>query len=286
MSLEFLETQNLHINNQSSNYVLTIFDPSRLVIMNLAVPNTVTIPNDATVNFLIGARIYVQQTGVGQTSIVGGVGVTINSQSGVLTLAQQYAMCVLIKTAVNTWTMQGGNIALIPTTNYGLFAQTSSSTPVANTITETSVIDGGVGTLTVPANQFKVGDSFQANLSGHIDSRNNDTLRIRIKTAAGVLLADTGNITMAQCVNQHWDLKTSFTIRSLGVAGVASIASTLMFTYTKDASNTFEGENNSLVNNTTFDTTITNTLLITAQWNAASPLNSIYSEVFVLNKIY
>ena len=40
------------------------------------------------------------------------------------------------------------------------------------------------------------------------------------------------------------------------------------------------------VNNTTFDTTIPNTLDVTAQWGAASNSNSIYSDIFVLNKIY
>ena len=169
---------------------------------------------------------------------------------------------------------------------YGLYAQTSDSTPVTNTIVETSLLDGGVGTLTVPANSFKVGDSFQANLSGHIDAKNNDKLRIRVKTAAGVLLADTGDITMPTCTNKHWDLKLNFTVRSIGAANVASIASTLLFTFTKDASNAFEGSNVSIVNQTTFDTTVNNTLVITAQWNAADPLNSIYTELFTLFKTY
>ncbi len=172
------------------------------------------------------------------------------------------------------------------TVNYGLFAQTSDSIPVTNTIVEGSLINGGVGTLTIPPNSFKVGDSFQANLSGHISSKNNDQLEIIVKTSSGILLADTGAITMPQCTSQHWDLKINFTIRALGVAGVASIASTLLFTFTKDASISFEGENVSIVNNTTFDTTISNTLEITAQWGAADPLNSIYTELFTLHKTY
>lgn len=171
-------------------------------------------------------------------------------------------------------------------TGSGLYAQTADSTPVTNTTVETSLLDGGVGSLTVPANGFQVGDSFQANLSGHINSKNNDKLRIRIKTAAGVLLADTGDVTMPSCTNQHWDLKINFTVRTLGVAGVASIASTAMFTYTKDASNAFEGENISIINNTTFDTTVNNTLEVTAQWNAAATVNSIYTELFTLFKTY
>lgn len=172
------------------------------------------------------------------------------------------------------------------TANFGLYTQTSSSTPVTNTIVETSLLDGGLGTLTVPANGFKAGDSFQAVFSGHISSRNNDTLTIRIKTQSGVLLAQTGAVTMPACTNQHWDLKLNFTIRTIGVATVASIASTLLFTYTKNASNAFEGTNVSIINNTTFDTTVSNTLIITAQWSAADTSNSIYSELFTLYKTY
>lgn len=168
----------------------------------------------------------------------------------------------------------------------GLFAQTGSSVPVTNTTTELTLLAPGVGSLTVPSKTFKVGDSFQANLSGHINSKNNDAIRIRIKTAAGVLLADTGNVVMPNCTNQHWDLKINFTIRTLGGTGTASIASTAMFTYTKNASNAFEGENVSIINNTTFDTTISNTLEITAQWSAADALNSIYTELFTLFKTY
>lgn len=172
------------------------------------------------------------------------------------------------------------------TANFGLYTQTSSSTPVTNTIVETSLLDGGLGTLTVPANGFKAGDSFQAVLSGHISSRNNDTLTIRIKTQSGVLLAQTGTVTMPTCTNQHWDLKLNFTVRTIGVATVASIASTLLFTYTKNASNAFEGTNVSIINNTTFDTTVDNTLIVTAQWSAANTTNSIYSELFTLYKTY
>lgn len=168
----------------------------------------------------------------------------------------------------------------------GLFTQTQDSTPVASTLFELSLIGPGLGSLTVPAKTFNEGDSFQANLSGHVDSKNNDRLRIRVKTAAGVLLADTGNVTMPNCTNQHWDLKINFTIRKTGGAGAASIASTVMFTYTKNASNAFEGENVSIVNNTTFDTLVDNTLEITAQWSVADPLNSIYTELFTLFKTY
>jgi hypothetical protein len=170
-------------------------------------------------------------------------------------------------------------------TNYGLYTQTASSTPVTNTTVETSLLDGGVGVLTVPANGFSVGDSFHAILTGHISAVNNHNLRIRIKTGS-VVLSDTGNITMAGSTNKHWKLEVYFTVRTLGVAGVASIASGGTFMYTKDASNSFEGINFSTELSSGFDTTISNTLEITAEWDTANVLDSIYSEIFTLNKTY
>lgn len=167
----------------------------------------------------------------------------------------------------------------------GLFAQTTDSIPVTNTEVETSIIDGGVGTLSVPANSFKVGDSFVASLGGHLSSINNTKIQIKIKSGS-VILGDTGLVTMPQCTGKHFDLQVRFTIRAIGSAGTAVIASFGQFTFSKDAANTFEGSDFSIVNTTTFDTTISNTLDITAQWAVANVSNSIYTESFILTKIY
>jgi len=182
-----------------------------------------------------------------------------------------------------------GNITVIEgsgiSPNYGLYVQTASSTPVTNTIVETSLLDGGVGSLTVPANGFNVGDSFRAVLTGHISSVNNHTLRIRVKSGS-VLLADTGALTLFASTNKHWKLDINFTIRQIGGAGVASIASGGSFSYNKNSNDAFEGVNFSVENATTFNTTISNTLVITAQWGTANTGDSIYSDIFVLNKVY
>lgn len=60
----------------------------------------------------------------------------------------------------------GTSAALPATVSYGLFAQTANSIPVTGTTTETTLINGGVGTLSVPANGFTVGDSFVAVMAG------------------------------------------------------------------------------------------------------------------------
>ena len=168
----------------------------------------------------------------------------------------------------------------------GLFAQTGSSTPVSATTLETSLTNDGVGTLYVPANGFQVGDSFSAVLIGHLSCVGTATLHIRIKTDTGIILADTGVMDMDASTNKHWKLDINFTIRQLGAATVASIASGGLFAYTKNAGFNFEGVNFSVVNNTTFDTTISNTLVVTAEWNTNNAGNSIYTEIFTLNKTY
>lgn len=167
----------------------------------------------------------------------------------------------------------------------GLYTQTDTSTPVTNTTVESSLLDGGVGSLSVPANGFKVGDSFHAVATGYISAVNNHTLRLRIKTGS-VVLADTGVITMAGTTNKHWKLELYFTVRSLGVSGVASIVTGGTFMYTKDASTNFEGTNFSTEVTSGFDTTTTNTLAVTAQWGTASTGDVISSEIFTLTKTY
>jgi hypothetical protein len=179
----------------------------------------------------------------------------------------------------------GGQQGNIPSTNFGLYSQTSSSTPISGTTSELSLLDGGVGSLSVPANSFQVGDSFHAIMTGHINSANNQTLQIRIK-ANTIILADTGLIPIASTTLKHFKLEVFFTIRQLGVAGVGSVASGGSFQYTKNASTNFEGVNFSTENALTFDTTINNTLVITGQWGSNNASNSIYSEIFTLNKTY
>jgi hypothetical protein len=170
-------------------------------------------------------------------------------------------------------------------TNYGLFAQTANSTIITATTSELTLIDGGVGTLSVPANGFQVGDSFRVEMGGVMSAQNNNTIRIRLKSGS-INLGDSGPLTMPSITNQVFMLSVTFTIRAIGAAGVASIVSLAQFHILKLASGTQQGFAWNTVNSTTFDTTISNTLNITAQWSSNNANNSIYSDIFVLNKTY
>ncbi len=173
----------------------------------------------------------------------------------------------------------------LPPGLYSLFAQTANSIPVTGTTAETSLINGGVGTLSVPANGFQVGDSFRAIMAGVLNVANNQTIRIKVKTGS-VILLDSGLQNITNITNDVFSLNIDFTIRQLGTTGVASIVSLGTFHYAKTSNTSVQGFAFNVVNNTTFSTTIPNTLDITVQWGSNAAGNSIFSDIFILNKTY
>ena len=168
-------------------------------------------------------------------------------------------------------------------TSYGLFNQTGSYIGVSASLDESSLIGGGVGTLSVPPNGFTQGDAYQATFSGTCTFHNGDELQIRVK-ADGVTLANTGIITLTRADLERWNLTIDFSIHQIGGVGTAIIASSGIFQYTQHASSTFSGINFGLINDSTFDTTIQNELVVTAQFNHND--NVISTDVFTLRKTF
>jgi hypothetical protein len=183
-----------------------------------------------------------------------------------------------------TYRVKNSVLAPFPTV-YGLYTQTGTSNTVSATTVETTLINGGVGTLTVSANTFNIGDSFKAEMGGVFSAANNDTIRIRVK-AGPVILLDSGPQTLTTINNDVWVLSMNFSVRQIGATGVASIVSLGVFQFTKTNNAAVNGFSFNTVNNTTFDTTINNTLNITVEWGSNSASNKIYSDIFVLDKIY
>ena len=167
----------------------------------------------------------------------------------------------------------------------GLFSQTEDGPAVTDTTDELTIIGGGEGSLSVPANGFTKGNSFRAYIEGDLSSLNNAVLTINIRDN-GNILATTGPMTLVTTSGNYYYLDITFVVREIGAAGVASLMTSGVFQYTKTANNTPEtiGFNN--LNNTTFDTTTLSTLDITAQWGAADPANSIDAHILTLQRIF
>jgi len=81
-------------------------DKNKVVEMNVASGNTLTIPPNSSVAFAVGTQIRVLQTGAGQCTLTAGAGVTVNATPG-LKLRAQWASATLLKRATDTWVALG-----------------------------------------------------------------------------------------------------------------------------------------------------------------------------------
>jgi len=102
-------TEVSHNSQTGTAYTLVIGDRDKLVEMDNASANTLTIPPNSSVPFPIGTQILIVQKGSGKTTISGDTGVNVYSEDSRVKTVGQYAMATLIKCASDTWYL-GGNL--------------------------------------------------------------------------------------------------------------------------------------------------------------------------------
>ena len=140
---------------------------------------------------------------------------------------------------------------------------------VNNTTVETTILPAGVGTLTLPADFFKVGRSIDIEVFGLLQVITAATHTFRVKLGSTVFLSGPLAVT-TQSGDYH--LRIRLTCRSVGAAGV--IAASLVLT-------TDSTGQVSLVTNdtaTTIDTTVSQVLDLTTQFSVAATNNIMRSE--------
>lgn len=104
-TLEFASST-LKTSAQTASYTLVLADKDKLVEISNASANTLTVPANSTVAFPVGSQITVLQTGAGQTTIAGAVGVAIDATPG-LKIRARWGGVTLIKRATDTWVAIG-----------------------------------------------------------------------------------------------------------------------------------------------------------------------------------
>ena len=92
---------------KTNDYTLVAGDDGVIVEMNAATAKTITIPLNATVPFLVGTQIIVSRIGLGEVSIAGVVGVTLQAATSAYRLRAQFSAATLIKRATDTWILIG-----------------------------------------------------------------------------------------------------------------------------------------------------------------------------------
>jgi hypothetical protein len=98
-------------NRQTASYTLVLADADKLVEMNVATANDLTIPLNSSVAFATGTQILLAQYGAGQTTIVPTSGVTVRSNGAKLKLNVQYSGATLIKIGTDEWYLFGDIVA-------------------------------------------------------------------------------------------------------------------------------------------------------------------------------
>jgi hypothetical protein len=91
----------------ASSYTLVLSDNGKLIEMNFATANTITLPLNSSVPLPIGTKIDVMQYGAGQTQILGASGVTLASAGGANKLRLTYSGATLVKVNFDIWYLFG-----------------------------------------------------------------------------------------------------------------------------------------------------------------------------------
>jgi hypothetical protein len=95
------------ISAKTDSYTLSNLNERDTIIeVNSATAKTVTIPTNANVAYPVGTTIDIIQTGVGQITLAGAGGVTVNATPG-LKLRTQWSSATLLKRATDTWLVFG-----------------------------------------------------------------------------------------------------------------------------------------------------------------------------------
>jgi hypothetical protein len=97
-------SKDLTLDRKTASYTLVAGDNNKLIEMNVATANNVTINNSV---FTAGNQILVSQYGAGQVTFVAGAGVTLRSPSGKLKLTGQYSLATIIAISATEFYISG-----------------------------------------------------------------------------------------------------------------------------------------------------------------------------------
>lgn len=155
-----------------------------------------------------------------------------------------------------------------------VFTQTATVS-LSNSVTETTLIGSGTGTVTLPADFFRAGTTLYFYATGYHSSTGNPTITIRVKFGSTTILTMTG--TSGNSSSDTFVIEGLINCRTTGASGTAMGQGT----YTEVHSNGLRAGSDK-TSTTTINTTISNVFNITAQWGTANAGNNIHLTNLVL----
>lgn len=163
-----------------------------------------------------------------------------------------------------------------------LFSNTATTT-VTNTTTETSIFSGmpvsGGSTRDIEAGSSRAGTVYKVKVIGNLNVTGTPTLQIKVKLNS-TLIADLGAVTIANNATGRFWLEFDVHVHSIGATG--SVVTFPHMQYSTTGSGALTVNDIGAAQATTIDTTVTQTIDITAQWGTANAANQLITfSVFI-----
>jgi len=163
-----------------------------------------------------------------------------------------------------------------------LYVGLSDSTTLSGAGEQSLLPITGQGSLSVPANTFKVGDSFHLVMAGEIpvgDKDDDFTFKVKQNgTILGEITVKLEDITVAG--ESFWEGEVDFTIRTIGAGG--TVCSNIDWTFNKNLTKDFKGSRSVTV--TTINTTTASALTVTGEIVGQNN-SSLVTKFMTLHKV-
>lgn len=159
-----------------------------------------------------------------------------------------------------------------------IFTQTADKS-VTNTVTETSIVGTGVGTLTLPANFLVAGKTIRVTMSGVYSTVvvTGDTVTIKVKYGSTVLASKATTALVTGGTNLAWEAELLVTCRTTGATGTVQTAGGV--TYQVAGAAAIYDEINNGITTATLDTTASGLFDVSVTHSAANASNTVKSLV-------
>lgn len=157
-----------------------------------------------------------------------------------------------------------------------IFKQTADKS-ITNTASETSLFGTGIGSLTIPANMLVAGDYIRVNMQGFLSSANSaENFTFKVKMGSTTLVSITGAMfpNLSEAVI---DITLNIAVRSIGASGSVRPAGNIMIEIRSAGYAAMVRLQTS--SDITIDTTASQTLDITGQWQNDNASNSLLTHV-------
>jgi hypothetical protein len=171
-----------------------------------------------------------------------------------------------------------------------VYVQTKESNIITGLLPTSLIATGigsGIGSLTILKDTLQVGSTYRFIMGGIADV--SSVAGQNIKFDIGLSTQSFASLSYPSPASNNgnaFQLECTFTVKTTGVAGVAGIMGTILFSSMNISVGTSPSQSGTSFSiGTTFDTTVNNTLFINGYFSTALVTNKMISNILTLEKL-